>query len=154
STPLISLRISLAEVLGTIGICTLVGLFADDALAGIAVLVLLVGLKLVATGDRVYVMHAAYAFHWMQTTLGIFYLDFAGREVPAIYSSDYRVMVYIALGCCLALALGIRAGLMLLDKPDPEEDRPGFAFSFGLLIVAYVVATSLEGTLNAVAADY
>lgn len=154
SNPLDGMRVSLAEVLGTVGVCTLVGLFADDALAAIAVLVLLVGLKLVATGDRLWVVQATYAFHWMQTTLGIFYLDFAGREVPAIYSSNYRPMVYIALGCCLALALGIRAGMMLLEAPDPEDGRPGFAFSFGLLIVAYVITTSFEGTLNAAAVDY
>ena len=154
STSFARLRVSLVEALSTLGICTLVGLFAADALAALAVLVLLVGLKLVATNDRLYVMQAAYAFQWMQTTLGVFYFDFAGREVPAIYSSDYRVMVYIALGCCFALALGIRAGMMLLEAPDPEEGRPGFAFSFGLLIVAYVIATSFEGTLNAMAADY
>src|SRR5262245_2405215 len=148
------MRISLAEVLTTAGVSIAVGLFADDALAALATLVLLVGLKLVATGDRLYVMQAAFAFQWLQTTLGVFYLDFTGREVPAIYSSDYRTMVYIALGCCVALSAGIGVGMMMFDAPDPEEERPGFALSFGLLIVAYVITTSLEGTLNTMAGDY
>jgi hypothetical protein len=148
------MRISLAEFLGTFLMSAVVGLFADDLLAALATFVLLAGLKLVATADRLYVLQAAYAFHWLQTTLGVFYLDFTGREVPAIYSSNYRVMVLIGLGCCMAIAIGIRVGMMLLKAPDANEERPGFAFSFGLLFVAYVITTSFEGTLTAMAADY
>jgi hypothetical protein len=148
------MRISLSEILTTSAVCLAVGLCADDMLAAAAILVLLVGLKLTASADRLYVLQAAFAFHWLQTTLGVFYLDFTGREVPAIYSSNYRLMVLIGLGCCLAIAAGIRIGIALLKAPNPDEKRPGFAFSFGLLVVAYVVTTSLEGTLTAIASDY
>src|SRR5436305_14789652 len=108
------MRLSFAETLTAGAACAAVGLVTDDALAAAAVLVLLAGLKLVATGDQLYVLQASYAFHWMQTTLGIFYLDLTGREVPAIYLSNYTVMVLIGLGCCLALAVGIRIGMTLL----------------------------------------
>lgn len=148
------MRVSLSEFLTASAACVLVGLFADDMLAAAAILVLLAGLKLTFTADRLYVLQAAFTFHWMQTTIGLFYLDFTGREVPAIYSSNYKLMVLIALGCCLALAIGIRMGISLLKAADSDEERPGFAFSFGLLVIAYVITTSVEGTLTAIAADY
>src|SRR5262245_49567762 len=148
------MRLSFAETLTGLGACVAVGLFTNDALAAAATFVLLVGLQRVATADRSYVLPAAFAFHWMQTTLGLFYRDFTGREVPAVYSSDYQTMVLIGLGCCLALAIGIRIGLMLIKSPDPDEDRPDFAFSLTVLAVAYVITTSFEGTLSAIAADY
>jgi hypothetical protein len=148
------MRVSFSEGLTALAACAAVGLFADDGLAALAVLVLLVGLKLVTTDDRMYVLQAAYTFHWMQTTLGLFYLDFTGREVPAIYSSNYQLMVLIGLGCCLAIAIGIRIGISLLKAPESDEDRPAFAFSMGLLLGAYVIATSFEGTLTAIASDY
>src|SRR5262249_27360394 len=85
-----SMKVSLFEAVGALGVSGLIGLLADDSLVGIAVLVLLVGMKLVHTDDRLFVLPAAYAFHWLQTSLGLFYLRFAGREVPAVYLSDYR----------------------------------------------------------------
>lgn len=148
------MRLSFAEILTTSAVVLAVGLIADDFLPALAIFVLLAGVKLVATDDRLYVLPASYAFHWLQTTLGLFYLEITGREVPAIYSSDYRTMVLIGLGCCMAIAVGIRLGFMLLKTPDADEERPGFAFSFGLLLIAYVVATFFEGTLTALAANY
>ena len=115
---------------------------------------LFIGLKLVATHDRLFVLPASFAFHWTQTSLGLLYFGFTGREVPAIYQSEYRPMVLIGLGCCLALAVGIRLGLMLVRAPDPEEGRPNDAFSFKLLVVTYFVTMVFEGSLNTIAADY
>ncbi len=149
-----SMNVSLFEAIAAAAISATVGLAANDGLSALAVLVLIVGLKLVATRDRLFVLPAAYAFHWTQTSLGVLYLGFTGREVPAIYQSEYRPMVLVGLGCCLALAVGIRLGLMLVKPPDPEEERPDYAFSFKLLIVTYVVTMAFESTLNAIAADY
>jgi len=148
------MNVSLFEAIGAAGISAIVGFVANDWLAGLAILVLLVGVKLVETGDRVFVLPAAYAFHWNQTSLGVMYLGFTGREVPAIYQSEYRPMVLIGLGCCVALAAGIRVGLSLIKPPDPDEERPDSAFSFTLLVAVYLVTMAFEGTLNAVAADY
>jgi len=126
----------------------------DDALAAAAVVVLWLCLKLTATHDRVYALPLAMCFHWSQTSLGVFYLGLTGRTVPAIYSSNYRPMVLLALGCCLALAAGIRVGLATRKPPDPNVPRPGFAFGFGLLVTAYVASIFVEGSLLAAAPYY
>jgi hypothetical protein len=60
----------------------------------------------------------------------------------------------IALGCCLALAAGIRLGLCVRKPPDPSIPRPRFAFSFSLLLTIYVGTVFLEGTLATIAPNY
>jgi hypothetical protein len=139
-------------LLGVAGL--LAGLVCGDWLAGAAAMTLLICARLVWTGDNLFVLPMALAFHWMQGTIGVFYLGLTGREVPAVYDSDYRPMVLIALGCCLALAGGIRVGLFFKKQPDPNVPRPGFAFSYGLLITVYLLSVFFEGTLGAIAPDY
>jgi hypothetical protein len=111
-------------------------------------------IKLTMTNDRVYALPLALTFHWTQTSLGVFYNGLTGREVPAIYSSDYRPMVVLALGCCLALAAGIRVGLLTRKAPDPNVPRPGFAFGYGLLVTCYVGSIFVEGSLLQIAPYY
>ena len=131
-----------------------VGLFANDWIAGASILTLLVGMKLVSTADRLFVLPVAFAFHWLQTSIGLMYLTFTGRAVPTVELSDYRPMVLVGLGCCLALAAGIRLGLSLRPAPASSVARPGFAFGFGLLVTLYVVTVVLQGSLAALAPDY
>ena len=126
----------------------------DDWIGAAAIAVLWLSVKLVSTHDHLFVLPVAIAFHWMQTTLGIFYKAFTGREVQAIYGSDYRPMVLMGLGCVLALAAGIKLGMMLRKAPDADEPRPDFAFSFIQLAVAYVVSIVMESSLLAIAPDY
>ena len=45
---------------------------------------------------------------------------FFGRSVDAIDRSDYRPMVMIGLGCCMALAIGVFLGMRLIKRPDPQ----------------------------------
>jgi hypothetical protein len=130
------------------------GLITGDWLTGVSIMTLMVCVRLVSTNDGLFVLPIALAFHWMQGSLGLIYLGLTGREVPAVYDSDYRPMVMIALGCCLALAAGIRLGLWFKKAPDPNAPRPGFAFSYGLLITVYVTTVFLEGTLATLAPDY
>jgi hypothetical protein len=138
--------------LGVAGLAA--GLVTGDWLAGVSVMTLMICIRLVKTDDRLFVLPMALSFHWMQGSLGLIYLGLTGREVMAIYDSDWRPMVMIALGCCLALAGGIRVGLLVKKAPDPRTPRPGFAFSFGLLVGVYVITVLLEGTMSAVAPDY
>jgi hypothetical protein len=147
-------RIEIRQALIVAGICGLVGFLADDSLVAISALVLCAGLRLVWTDDGMYVLPAAYAFHWMETSLGLFYRGLTGRETTAFYSSDYKPMVLIALGCCLAIAIGIRIGLTLSKRAPDEDSRPAFAFSLGALATAYLITISFEGTLNSIAASY
>jgi hypothetical protein len=130
------------------------GVVTGDWLTGVSIITLMICIRLVWTNDGLFVLPIALSFHWMQGNVGLIYLGLTGREVAAVYDSDWRPMVMIALGCCLAIAAGIRLGLQVKKAPDPTISRPGFAFSFGLLVAAYVVTIILEGTLSAVAPDY
>jgi hypothetical protein len=125
-----------------------------DWLTGASIMTLMICVRLVSTNDGLFVLPIALAFHWMQGNVGLIYLGLTGREVMAVYASDWRPMVMIALGCCLALAAGIRLGLLVKPAPDPTKPRPGFAFSFGLLVTVYVTTVFLEGTLTTIAPDY
>jgi hypothetical protein len=131
---------SLATVLG--------GLYADDWLISASILVLWAIWKLTLTSDGLFVVPMALTFQWVQSTIGLFYLGFTGRTLDTIQRSDWRPMVMIGLGCCLALALGFRLGLQMLRPPRSDEVRPEFAFSFKLLVIIYVVTILLEGGLN------
>jgi len=148
------MRLSFSEGVSGLAACAAVGLITEDLLLTLAVFVLLAGVKLVWTDDGLFVLPAAYVFHWVETSIGLVYKALFGREVPAFNSSNYQPMVLIALGCCLALAVGVRLGMTLMPKGPEDKPRLEYAFSFGLLAVAYVVATSLEGTLVTLAADY
>ena len=148
------MRFSEIQLLSYAGIAFLVGLFANDWIAGASILTLIVGIRLVSTDDHLFVLPIAFTFHWLQTSIGVMYLGFVGRAVPTVELSDYRPMVLLGLGCCLALALGVRLGLMLRRAPDPNQSRPGFAFSFGLLVAVYVGTIVLESTLGALAPEY
>jgi hypothetical protein len=148
------MRFSEIELVMYAVVAFLAGLFANDWIAGASILTLVVGIRLVSTGDRLFVLPMAFTFHWLQTSLGVMYLGFLGRAVPTVELSDYRPMVLVGLGCCLALATGVRLGLMLRKAPDPTEERPGFAFSFGLLIALYVGTVVLQGSLATLAPEY
>ena len=130
------------------------GIVAGDPLTAASVVVLMICVRLVSTNDGLFVLPIAIAFHWMEGTLGLIYKGLTGREAQAIYDSDYRPMVMIALGCVLALSAGIGLGLRLKKPQDPGAARPGFAFSFGLLLAVYVVTVFLEATVGAIASDY
>jgi hypothetical protein len=139
-------QLSLIEAATGLGVSAFAGFVANDAQTAAAVLVLLIGLKLLATDDRMYVLQAAYAFHWLETSIGLIYRLLTGREVPT-FDVDYRPAVWISLGCCLALAIGIRAGLTLIKRRDDDAPRPEFAMSMGFVVSAYVVATVFESSL-------
>lgn len=148
------MRFSEIQLVSYAVVAFLVGLFANDWIAGASILTLFVGIRLVSTDDQLFVLPIAFMFHWLQTSLGVMYLGFAGRAVPTVELSDYRPMVLVGLGCCLALAAGIRLGLMLREAPDPTEARPGFAFSFALLVALYGGTVVLQGSLAALAPEY
>ncbi|HMB80684.1 MAG TPA: hypothetical protein VKI43_11485 [Vicinamibacterales bacterium] len=148
------MRVNDLELIGAASVSVAIGLAAGDWLAGVCILALLIAVKLVWTGDGVFVLPIALSFHWMQGSLGVLYYGFTGRMLPAIESSDYRPMVLIALGCVLSMAAGIRLGLMLKKAPDPNMPRPGFAFSFGLLVTVYAITVVAEGALSRAVPDY
>lgn len=142
------------EIVGVVLATGVAAFFVDDWIGGAAILALWICIKLVSTHDGLFVLPAALMFQWTETVLGMYYKAFTGREVAAIYASDWRPMVLIGLGCCLALAGGIKLGLSLRAAPDPNIPRPDFAFTFGPLAIAYVVTIVLESSMLALQSEY
>jgi hypothetical protein len=148
------MRFAELEFVG-VGLATFLAYFiADDWIAGAAIVALWLCVRLVSTDDRLFVLPLALTFQWTQTVLGVFYRAFTGREVQTHYASDYRPMVLMGLGCCLALAGGIKLGLSLRKPPDPNVPRPDFAFTYGPLLIVYVSSIFVEGSLLTIAPDY
>lgn len=148
------MRVNDLELIGAAVVSVVFGLVTNDWLVGVSILTLLIVVKLAWTGDGLFVLPLALSFQWMQGSLGVMYFGFTGRSLPAIDSSDYRPMVLISLGCVLALAAGVRLGLLLRKPPDPSVERPGFAFSFGLLWIVYGITVVAEGALSTMAPEY
>jgi len=142
------MRVSHHEVAGVTLSMVLGGLFADDWLISASMLVLWAIWKLTLIRDGLFVVPMALTFQWVQSTSGLFYSGFSGRTLEAIQRSDWRPMVMIGLGCCLALAIGFRLGLQMIRPARAGEDRPEFALSFKLLVIIYIVTIFLEGGLN------
>jgi hypothetical protein len=148
------MRLNFRELLSVTLITVSGALYTDDWLIGASILVLWLIWKLTMTRDGMFVVPMALTFQWVQSTIGLFYLDFFGRSVDAIQRSDWRPMVMIGLGCCLTLAIGIWLGLRLVKPPSAGEDRPEFAFPFKLLAIIYVVTIVLEGSLNTAVREF
>jgi hypothetical protein len=150
----IDMRLNHRELLGVTLVTAVGGLYTDDWLISASILVLWLVWKLTATHDGMFVVSIALTFQWVQSTIGLFYLDLLGRSVDAVHRSDWRPMVMIGLGCCLTLAIGISLGLRLVKAPPVGEDRPEFAFPFKLLMIVYVVTIVLEGGLNTAVREF
>jgi hypothetical protein len=148
------MRISDLDLIAVAMVGLLSWLFTGDWLVGMSLVTLMICVRLAYTDDGLFVLPIALAFHWMEGSLGLMYLRVTGREVPAVYDSDWRPMVMVSLGCCLALAAGIRLGLRVRQAPDPNAPRPGFAFSYGLLVTVYVITVFFEGTLATIAPEF
>lgn len=130
-------------------------LATGDSLAAAAVVVLLLGFKLLSTGDGLVVLGLAFAFQWMQVSIGLFYPALSGRELMTTMDCDYRPMVVLGLGCVLALAAGIRFGVYLVRRtPEPVTARPQMVVTWPWLIALYVTAVVAEPFLTEVAIQH
>lgn len=124
----------------------------QDWLAGLGILLLwAIWLLLFEDGDPP-VLAMALTFQWVQVTLGLYYFGLTGRQVEAMYASDYRPMVLIGLGCVTALLVGVWWGLQLgLRRQGAERAPSNFAFSWRTLFTAYVASIFLSALLSEVA---
>jgi hypothetical protein len=100
------------------------------------------------------VLFLALAYHWLHATLGVFYGPLTGRQLMGSTAAEYQTMVLIALGCVLALAAGIRLGIVYMSHFWPERSAPREIFSFRSLLIAYGVAFFVTGTLQGIAWNY
>lgn len=126
--------------------------FVQDWLAGLGILLLWAIWLLLFEDGEPPVLAMAVSFQWMQVTLGLYYFGLTGRELEAMYASDYRTMVLIGLGCVSALLVGLWGGLKLgLRKQGAERALSNFAFSWRTLFAAYVASIFLSALLSEVA---
>src|SRR5438045_1979799 len=110
------MRVTFGEAVGVGAACSAAAFFTNDWIGGAAALVLWLIWKLLDTGDRLYILPLAMTFQWTQTSIGVFYVSLFGRHMATVDQSDYRPMVVIGLGCCLAIAVGLRLGLTLIKR--------------------------------------
>lgn len=127
---------------------------ADDWIAGLAVAVLWLIWKYLRHEGGVPVLAMALSFQWLQVTAGLWYYAATGRQLDTMVLSDYRPMVLIGLGCILALAAGLRAGVWLVTRGRPRVDwSEGYAIAIGwpALVACYVIGLALQGGLTQLA---
>jgi hypothetical protein len=121
---------------------------AQDWLAGAGIVLLWAIWKVLFEDGTPPVLAMALSFQWMQVTLGIYYFGLTGRQVEAMYASDYRRMVLIGLGCVAVLLLGLAAGLRLAEaKLERKPSGPSFALSWRGLFIGYVASIFLNAFL-------
>ena len=121
----------------------------DDVLAGAAVIVLWLIWVLLHKQHQLPVLPMAMSFQWTQVTCGLFYCGLTGRELEAVYASEYRPMVAIGLVCVVMITIGLAAGLRLVSGREPREGpEPRYVLSWRALMVVYIGATFLSSGLR------
>ncbi len=132
--------------------CGLAWLVAGDWIAAAAILVLWVAWRILPADEAgPPVLAMALTFQWVQVTAGMWYHALTGIPLPAVDLSDYRPMVAIGLGCLLALALGLRAGIGLIRPAGERIDDTRPAFGWPALVAAYLISVALTGSLQEIA---
>ncbi len=114
---------------------------AQDWIAGLALLILWGVWELLWRSQEPPVLALAVTFQWLQVTCGVYYYALTGREVEAIYASDYRTMMLLGLGCVVAVTLGLAAGLRWGARSMKAVEQTRFAFPWRTLFVGYLAAT-------------
>lgn len=124
----------------------------DDVLAGAAVIVLWLIWVLLYEQHRLPVLPMAMSFQWTQVTCGLFYCGLTGRELEAVYASDYRPMVAIGLVCVVMITIGLAAGSRFASGREPEEGpERRYVLSWRALMVVYIGATLLSSGFRSIA---
>jgi hypothetical protein len=140
------------QLLMVAAVAAISSVLTADWIAGLAVLVLWAGWRYLAGEEGPPVLALAFTFQWAQIVSGIFYYAITRRRLEVMDFSDYRPMVLIALGCLVALLLGLRWGMRLARQTRLSgEHRPAVAFTWRELLVFYTAATALRGIVQELA---
>ncbi|MGE3188136.1 MAG: hypothetical protein AB7N90_00525, partial [Vicinamibacterales bacterium] len=131
-----------------------VGLLMGNLQAGVAIVVLAFVWATLQTPGLPPVLALALTFQWTQVTIGVYYTWLTGRTMETTVLSDYVPMVWIGLGCVVALTLGLAAGRRLYAADYERTAHADLGASWLLLAGTYGVLTALEGPLNRVAWEY
>lgn len=102
--------------------------------------------------DNPPVIRMALSFHWLQITCGIYYFALTGREVEAMWASDYRPMVLLGLGCLTSLALGLYSGIRFFDSRLALTDlKRSHAFTWNVILWVWFVSIFVQAVLRELA---
>jgi hypothetical protein len=138
--------------LEAIGAVIVIGLLADDWIAGIALLVLFLGWRYLLRESGPPILAAAFSNQWLQVTVGILYFAFTGRRVIEMQTDEYRPMVLIGLATIMVLFAGfyLAAGLGHAKKagPLPPRQLPWSTYRIG---VCYGITVAIAGLLQEIA---
>jgi len=128
----------------------LLSVLANDWIAGIAIAILAAAWFALRSPGRPPILALAFTFQWVQVTAGIFYVALTGRELPAMYLSEYRPMVMIGLGCLVVLVVGLRLGQSLVTSADDalSDAQSHTALPWSLLVVSYLGLTAATGAIQ------
>jgi small basic protein len=138
-------------------IAIMAGYLVDDWIAGAAVLAIWLVWAYILDDHGLPILAIALTFQWTQVTCGIWYHALSGRPVRTMELSDYRPMVLIGLGCVVALALGLHAGMSLVRRTRHGHSRAtldSIPIGWVGLIVAYAAAFALQGTVSQLAYQF
>src|SRR5437867_8058744 len=102
---------------GAVGSIVVIGLLANDWIAGVALMTLYVGWKLLRENGPP-VIAASFTVQWLQVTSAVIYFALSGRALYQMRNSDYRPMVLIGLASIAALFAGFYLGAGLRRKPS------------------------------------
>jgi hypothetical protein len=123
---------------------------AGDWIAGVAAVLLWIIWATLSEKDEPPVLPLALSFQWLQVTCGIYYFALTGREVATMYSSDYRTMVLLGLGCIAALTLGLAVGLRWA-RFRRDTTAKSLAVPWRTLFLGYLFATFLNAFIRELA---
>lgn len=123
---------------------------ADDWIAGLAMILLWIIWQVLWQKDEPPVLPLALSFQWLQVTCGLYYYALTHREVETMYTSDYRTMVLLGLGCIGAISVGAALGLSWARSGRNPEAK-SLAVPWRTLFVGYLGATLLNAFLREVA---
>jgi hypothetical protein len=96
--------------MAAVAVSTVMAVVTGDAVLAPALLVLIAGVYYLSRDPGPPVLALAFAFQWMQVTAALLYYDFAGRRVRDMDTCDWAPMVLLALGCLVALLVGLLLG--------------------------------------------
>lgn len=127
--------------------------FAEDWIAGLAVVALWLVWKVIPHEKGPPVVALALTFQWVEVTAAVVYLGLTGRRIPEMDEVDSRLMVVVGLGCILSLALGLRIGAKLIKSKTAAARFSTKELRTPTLVWAYLAATVGSGTLTHLAWD-
>jgi hypothetical protein len=118
-------------------------------LGGVALAVLFWFWHVLKPAEGPPVLSLALTYQWVQVSLGLYYTPFTGALLLPYIDSDWERMVMVGLGCIVALTLGLKYGMTLIQrKMAMPVAMPAEAFRLPVLVGAYATSVITTGAVQ------